>query len=104
MATGGVGGDGLAAAVFAWLGVVAALWSGDGGAVSSTVVPLPRGDMPTDEFKLTVPQPYLYTTLETVVVVGAGAVWYMRHGFSGEKWSNNSGSESKLNGSSNYQS
>jgi len=73
--------------VLAWLGVVAALWSGDAGGVGSPVVPLsPLGDAPTDEFKPRVEQPYLYTALETAALIGGGTVWYLRHGFTNENW------------------
>ena len=83
--------------MLAWLGVVAALWSGDLGAEPmagppalpsepprADIFPLPR-ELPTDEFQPNVRHPYLYTTLETVLVLAGGTVWYLRHG-TDESW------------------
>jgi hypothetical protein len=73
--------------LLASLALVAVLWSADGaasGAPASVPIepiePLDNGlDQPV------VAHPYLYTLLETALGIGAGTVWYLRHG-SDERW------------------
>jgi hypothetical protein len=90
--------------LLASVAVAAALWSADGAAAGDgrPIVPLPSASPPApppprpyDPFvpepsddgldRPNVARPYLYTTLETMLVLGVGAVWYLRHG-SDERW------------------
>ena len=72
--------------LLAWLAVVGALWTADpalapdGDAAAAPIAPLNTAiDAPA------VSRPYLYTALETALVIAGGTVWYLRHG-SDERW------------------
>jgi hypothetical protein len=69
------------------LALVAVLWSADGAAapapLSAPIEPLEAPDNGLDQ--PVVARPYLWTALETALVLGAGTVWYLRHG-SDERW------------------
>jgi hypothetical protein len=76
--------------LLASLALVAVLWSGDGAASAAPpssplepLVPIEPLDNGLDQ--PVVAHPYLYTFLETALGIGAGTVWYLRHG-SDERW------------------
>jgi hypothetical protein len=76
--------------LLASLALLAVLWSGDDAASAAPLtVPIePIGPVEPLDNGLDQPvvaRPYLFTTLETALVIGVGAVWYLRHG-SGERW------------------
>ena len=76
--------------MLASLALVAVLWSADGAASAAPasvpiepITPLEPLDNGLDQ--PVVAHPYLYTLLETALGIGAGTVWYLRHG-SDERW------------------
>jgi len=73
--------------LLASLALVAVLWSGDGAATAAPVsVPIePIEPLDNGLDQPVVAHPYLYTFLETALGIGAGTVWYLRHG-SDERW------------------
>ncbi len=76
--------------MLASLALVAVLWSGDGAAATAPVsVPIepikPIEPLDNGLDQPIVAHPYLYTLLETALGIGAGTVWYLRHG-SDERW------------------
>jgi Domain of unknown function (DUF3943) len=63
--------------VLAWLGLVAALWSGDASVGAGAAV------VPLDDYEPAARRPALYTALEIGAVLLGGTAWYLRHGTDG---------------------